>query len=84
MATKGQARWACRRGMKELDLLLEALVEDFFDSFSPDQQEHLLQFLKEEDQDLLEWSLGLSDPPAKPSYYAIVKQLKSLRLSFVL
>ena len=50
--SKARIRWACRRGMLELDVLFMPFVEDAFDSLSVEQQAIFQRLLTEEDPDL--------------------------------
>lgn len=55
-------RWKCRRGLLELDVLLERFLEDGYFSLTKQQQQTFSQFLDEPDQVLLDWLLGHSEP----------------------
>lgn len=54
--SKARIRWACRRGMLELDVLFMPFVEDAFDSLSVEQQAIFQRLLTEE---ILTYLLGL-------------------------
>ncbi|MCD6046513.1 MAG: hypothetical protein K0S08_160 [Gammaproteobacteria bacterium] len=60
---KIRLRWACRRGMLELDLLLSPFLENAFGHLKADQQQLFELFLAENDQDLYAWILGFRDCP---------------------
>lgn len=51
-------RWACRRGMLELDVLLGNFLTESYPKLSKPQQEHFEQFLNNNDQDLFMWLTG--------------------------
>lgn len=51
-------RWACRRGMLELDVLLLPFVEQAFDELSFEQQEAFERLLTSDDPDLYAWFMG--------------------------
>lgn len=55
-------RWACRRGMLELDLLLQPFLEQQFVSLSPQQQHDFTTLLECTDQELYSWLLGTEEP----------------------
>lgn len=57
--------WRCRRGMLELDLLLQPYFEKHFQSLTPVQQATFVRFLESTDPDLYSWLLGYSEPPAE-------------------
>lgn len=51
-------RWACRRGMLELDLLLANFLEEVFLTLSDHDQLLFIQLLETNDQDLFLWLTG--------------------------
>jgi len=64
-ANKARLRWCCRRGMKELDMLLERYLDQRFAIASAAEQALFLQLLDCEDPDLWSWVIGHAEPPAK-------------------
>jgi antitoxin CptB len=58
-------RWQCRRGMLELDLLLQTFVETVFSSLSFEEQATFRELLRMPDQELLELLMGLKAPDNK-------------------
>jgi antitoxin CptB len=50
-------RWAARRGMLELDLVLGPFVEERYSSLSPSDKALLQRLMLCEDQDLFSWFL---------------------------
>lgn len=54
MCERQKAVWRTRRGLLELDLLLQPFVESHYDSLSRDQQRSLHQLLDLDDVELLE------------------------------
>lgn len=55
-------RWACRRGMLELDLILLPFLENIVPDMS-DEEQHLFEKLLEcEDQDMFGWFLHRLEP----------------------
>ena len=55
-------RWRCRRGMKELDLLLDRFLAQAFDEVSDERLDLLERFLEAPDQDLLACLTGEAEP----------------------
>lgn len=55
-------RWACRRGMLELDLILLPFLENVFPGLDDDQQRRFEALLTSEDQDLFAWFLRRVEP----------------------
>ncbi len=54
--------WRCRRGMLELDLLLERFMAEGYDSLTPEQLAIFKRLLEEPDPDLFAWLMGASEP----------------------
>jgi antitoxin CptB len=61
---RGRIRWRCRRGMRELDMLLEGWFERHFDR-EPQHQQAFLALLECEDPDIWAWLIGHAQPPAE-------------------
>jgi antitoxin CptB len=59
----GRLRWRCRRGMKELDLLLGRYVEERFCSASNADQQAFRQLLDAQDTVIYAYCLGGETPP---------------------
>ena len=59
---RAKLRWRCRRGMKELDLLLERFLARAFDELDDEQLDLLERLLESPDQDLLNWLSGGAAP----------------------
>lgn len=51
-------RWACRRGMLELDVLFMPFVEEAFDELSDEHKETFERLLTCDDPDLFAWFMG--------------------------
>jgi antitoxin CptB len=61
--TIGKLRWRCRRGMKELDVLLERYLDERFCSASNAEQDAFRQLLETQDTILYSYCLGSERPP---------------------
>ncbi len=57
-----RVRWHSRRGMLELDLVLVPFAEQYFELLDEKDQDCYIRLLACEDQDLLGWMLGHSEP----------------------
>ena len=55
-----RAKWASRRGLLELDLLLAPFVTEAFLELSVLLRQDYRELLFQDDQDLLEWIMGRS------------------------
>lgn len=67
-------RWAARRGMLELDLVLEPFVTARYASLAERDRERFQQLMICEDQDLFLWFLR-REQPADEELAAIVSQI---------
>lgn len=54
--------WQCRRGMRELDLLLQGFLESGFDTLSVAERDVFQRLLSYPDQLLLEYFMGRLSP----------------------
>ncbi len=69
-----RVRWASRRGMLELDLIMVPFVEERFRDLNPLDQQRFIDLLDSEDTDLFAWFLGRKTPP-DAELAAIVSQV---------
>ena len=60
---KSRLRWKCRRGMKELDVLLERFLETRYDAQGETTQRAFASLLEMEDPDLYACLLGQQEAP---------------------
>lgn len=69
-------RWLCRRGMKELDILLEQFVGQNADAITRGEWPELEEMLSSEDDLLWDW---IQDPGTalNPAYRDILEQIRS-------
>ena len=73
-------RWQCRRGMLELDLLLNNFVEKRVDMLNAQQRQTFELLLSYPDQTLLDLLLGNS-VSSDPSISVIVQQIRTTSFS---
>ena len=71
-------RWRCRRGMRELDLMLSAWLEMAFDRLSPQQRTEFEQLLELSDPELEHYLLWGARPD-EPERAALVQAIRGLR-----
>ena len=62
MSSLSQIRWHCRRGMLELDLLLNTFVDSYYQKLSDDEREQFTRLLDYPDQTLYEILIGKNKP----------------------
>ncbi len=61
MSEMARLRWRCRRGMLELDLLLQGFLERGYAQLDAAQQELFARLLELQDQTLQEYLLGTAE-----------------------
>lgn len=69
-------RWACRRGMLELDLTLLPFFEQKFNTLSLQEQKDFETFLAQADQDLYAWLLGFQ-PCDEPRFVGLIEKIRA-------
>lgn len=59
---KNRLFWASRRGMLELDIMLQRFLENTYDQLKPEEQLLYQHLLACEDQDLFAWLMNREEP----------------------
>ncbi len=67
-------KWCCRRGMKELDVLLERYLEYRFPLAASDERQAFVELLDLPDPDFASFLLGRTHP-AQPRMANVVKRI---------
>jgi antitoxin CptB len=62
-AEEGKLRWRCRRGMKELDILLTRYVDERYGAASAEEQQAFQRLLETQDPVIYAYFLGQEPPP---------------------
>lgn len=70
-----QLRWACRRGMLELDVLLGNYLEEAYLYVTETDQIHFVKLLDCNDQELFMWLTG-KETPEQPEFVDIVGKIR--------
>ena len=65
-------KWHCRRGMLELDLLLEPFLDQAFESLDEDDKRRFYKLIQCEDTDMFTWFMQ-KETPEDPDLARIVK-----------
>lgn len=79
MSELRRVRWLCRRGMKELDVLLERFVSAEYENLSETEHAELLALLDREDPDL--WALLMGRLEAdNPEQAALLTRIRSFEV----
>ncbi len=69
----GRLRWRCRRGMKELDVLLARYLDRYFCSAPSPEQDAFRRLLETQDPLLHAYCLGSQPPP--PEFEALIERI---------
>ena len=80
MACHAQLEWRCRRGTKELDLLLQTWLRQEFDHSTEAEKQGFLELLDWPDDALSRLLLG-QDEADKPKVNDLAGKIRSLSLS---
>lgn len=75
----GRLKWACRRGMLELDVLFMPFAENGFEQLSEPDQELFERLLTCDDPDLYAWFMGhqaCDDPELRKMIEHILSRVK--------
>ena len=76
MSDLDRLRWGCRRGLLELDLILQAFLERHLERLDAGQRQAFRDLLDVPDPVLLDWVLG-KDEPADARYAGMVRLLRA-------
>jgi antitoxin CptB len=75
---KARLRWHCRRGMKELDVLLERYLAGRYDGAPETERVAFVALMSEEDPQIWSWIMGFEDLPAGETGH-VIQQLRQHR-----
>ncbi len=76
MSELDRIRWQCRRGMLELDLVLNRFLEQDLAGLAPAELETFKELLDEPDPQLLAWVMEQETAPT--AYAALVQRLRGI------
>lgn len=68
--------WRCRRGIREMDLLLQRFVEIHFDALTAEEINTFEQLLEYPDLDIMDWIMERKTPP-NDSIKLLVQQIRN-------
>jgi len=75
---KSRILWRCRRGIKEMDIVLQDFIKDSYDELNNENKSAFSKLLEEQDLDILNWILG-KDKPEDTALIEIIKKIRSSR-----
>lgn len=65
MSERSRLIWRCRRGIREMDILLLGYLENHYDDASTEEQNIFEELLEETDLDILSWVMERTSPDEK-------------------
>jgi antitoxin CptB len=74
MGDMDRIRWQCRRGLLEMDLILQRFLAEDFESLNPEELNLFKELLGEVDTVLLAWVMGQEEAPKR--YDALIRRLQ--------
>lgn len=75
MTEQARLKWHCRRGMRELDLLLEGFLEHRYQALSPADRDSFARLLDCPNEDLMDWLME-GGSPQDEQLAEIVRQIR--------
>jgi len=75
---KSRLLWRCRRGIKEMDIILQDFIYSSYDKLSDENKMAFSELLDEQDLDILNWIIG-KDKPADDKLINIINIIKMSR-----
>jgi len=73
-APPGRLRWLCRRGMRELDVLLSAFLEQEYPRLEEPLKADFAALLESQDPEIWAYLLGRAEP--EPGFAAIIRRIR--------
>jgi antitoxin CptB len=70
-------RWRCRRGMRELDVMLTRYLDQVWETASSAERGVFVELVELQDPDLFGYLVG-RDTPAEESQRAVIARIRSL------
>lgn len=74
MSQRSRLLWRCRRGIREMDILLQDYLEVYYDTLSTRDQNTFEELLDEADLDILSWIMQKTFPDEK--YVGIITAIR--------
>lgn len=72
-----QLRWQCRRGMLELDFVLERYLDNHYAGADPQEQRRFKALLTAQDPELQVWLLN-GEPHPEADYHPLIKRIRGI------
>ena len=68
-------KWACRRGMLELDVLLNNFLNEKYNDLQVDDKKRFIALLRCADPEIFAWALG-HEKPVDPELAIIIEKIR--------
>ena len=68
--------YRARRGLKEIDVYFDPYVKNYYLTADPEEKATFAALVEQEDPDLLDWFMEVSEPP-RPEMRALIAKLKN-------
>jgi len=78
MSDFDRIRWQCRRGLLELDLVLERFLRENSEWLTSVELERFRRLLAASDNDLWDWISGRADP-YDPAFTELIARLRAVQ-----
>ncbi|MCG8379831.1 MAG: succinate dehydrogenase assembly factor 2 [Proteobacteria bacterium] len=76
---RSQLIWRCRRGIREMDIVLQDFLNNAYDTLNESDKTSFIQLLDEADLDILNWLMG-KDEPETDELKHIIKVIRESRV----
>ena len=79
-AERSRLLWRCRRGIREMDIVLTEFLQQSYDTLPDDSKKAFVQLLDEPDLDILNWIMGKGEPEniALKNIILLVRQSRNI------
>ncbi len=67
--------YRARRGLKEIDVYFDPYVKNYYLTANPEEKATFAALVEQEDPDLLDWFMEVSEPP-RPEMRELIRKLK--------
>ncbi|WP_104471575.1 succinate dehydrogenase assembly factor 2 [Acinetobacter indicus] len=67
--------YRARRGLKEIDVYFDPYVKNYYLTADPEEKATFAALVEQEDPDLLDWFMEVSEPP-HPEMRELIRKLK--------
>ena len=74
---RDRIKWDCRRGLLELDLVLQRFLERRFDALDAGQTRDFRELLAYDDNDLLDMVMGRAEP-VNERLFAVLQMMRTV------